>query len=754
MATQPTSPTKPASQSGRRTRRAVAAFLLVALLGGGAATAANAVSQPHGVPAVMAVPAPHDGDKWTYAVTLGDGWKFGADDTLRPGVEAPAFSFAWQGDDPIRLPDRFVHDAARVDTTGLHYFPLFLDGDAQAWTQGNSSAWFGPQGIVARERSGASGSASASSIGPSVPNLPPVFADTQSLQMSEVSLRFNATEPCLVRNALQGREVQLGGAIALFEPCSLGGYFVQIGLGVSFRAVGVETVSGIEAVRFDATDGSGLRAWFNPGISYPVQLHLPAAVGHVETGEATLRLTGIARAGVPLPVADSRRDQVDGLSWASPQPYGPNDAGLATEFPLSEAYGKAHDAADWSDLRDYLTAHPRGYAAGGRSTIIDHVREYGPMRQPGGVDVSWLVTLTDGASCFIFQATREARPGQYLDPLAPATTKYRFDTMEGVGKPCNYPAKAPLAWPTAASATNLWKAYASAEDLQSPVTGIAFGIDVEDGNVTPWLLAGQAANHGQATDTAFGFAMTMSGAGARLILTNGQIEGFDRISQSIRSYQAVAGVPTDSVRSAAAPQTDQAPRGLAAALLLPPAAAAGVGFFAVAAGAAAWFWPVKGAPMGLFSRLIGDRLLDHPTRRSLMALIEAEPGIHYQELLRATSGGKGGLEHHLSKLEKGGLVKAERGPRYSCYFPAGASAAIRLATPALKSDGARRVLSAIRGHPGISGVEVSSATGLGTATVSEHVARLAEAGLVEPQRNGRSIRLHATRLGQDVAIAA
>lgn len=66
--------------------------------------------------------------------------------------------------------------------------------------------------------------------------------------------------------------------------------------------------------------------------------------------------------------------------------------------------------------------------------------------------------------------------------------------------------------------------------------------------------------------------------------------------------------------------------------------------------------------------------------------------------------------------------------------------------PNLQSEGARRILAAIKAHPGGSASDVSQATGLSAAVVSHHLQRLGAAGLVEVARNGRSLVLTPTEL--------
>jgi predicted transcriptional regulator len=151
----------------------------------------------------------------------------------------------------------------------------------------------------------------------------------------------------------------------------------------------------------------------------------------------------------------------------------------------------------------------------------------------------------------------------------------------------------------------------------------------------------------------------------------------------------------------------------------------------------------SGGVVGLFSRVQGSRLLDHPQRSRLVDLVNAEPGIHFQELQRRTAIANGTLVHHLRKLESGGHVVAHKSGRYTCYFPRAASPESRMAAGVTKADGAKAVLSTIQANPGLTMQDVAARCGLQPSTVTYHVQRLHSAGLVSMERDGKFQRLQA-----------
>lgn len=747
------------SDSGVTLRRGLRAALVAALVflvsGAGFGVASGNMQDVSEMPLEFGVAVPHDQDRFTYSLKLSGSWVIQANDTMPLEREVPAFDFAFQGTEDIRLQDGLLHRASKVNVVGPHYTPYvppFGNDRQQSWTQSNQTGWLNALGLLANEQHTGfmtgSGEASISVLG-----VVPV-ATSGSETSVELEMRTFATGPCLTQNGLQGHVVSIGALFPLFQKCHLGGLFLFLSNDTLWRAAAMEMVGDVQTMRFDSDDPS-LQAWFNPAIPYPVQLTFTGR-GAPGAGHATavLRLTGFESAGSPLPAAGQARDPAPALEWAPTQPWGPNDEGTNFTFPLSEAFERARNEPDFPDLRQFLAAHPEAYTVSARSEIIQ--REYslpGTSPRPDGEDRSWQFTLSDGDACFHVRATRSVRPAS-LPPLNSEEVSYSFQGFgdEDETKPTECaqtyppPESAPTVWPTIVSANALWYAYATPDEAHQGPNGWNFHVFQYDGNVSVLLAAGQAADQGYLVGSTWSAFSQSAPGGARLNLQNGAVVSIMRAAQTVETYHTVAGLssPQEAASSPAGTVAQPTPGGITGAFLLSPAQAAGAGVFALLAGALYWIWPtLKGTgALGLFSRLREDQVLAHPRRAELLQ--RTQPGIHYQDLLRAMGGGKGGLEHHLRQLEATRHVRAVRGPYYTCYFPWAAVAQTRLAAPALKSDGARRVLAAVRAQPGISGQELAARTGLSASSVSEHVTRLSSAGLVEARREGRTLRVVPT----------
>ena len=709
----------------------------------------------------------HAGDRWAYSLELGDGWTFGPNDTLRQGSPGPGYAFAWHAPVPVRLPDGQLHAAARLDVDGVVYDPPYFPGsasdDGHHWHDYVRSEWLGPDGLLAVELGGGAGAGSAG--GGFSPLGVPVSESSQGVTIDAFVTDYAAEEGlCLADIPVSGRTVSLDGRVHLSRACHLG---AVLGSDEDLRARAgpVETVVGVEALRFD---GPGMKMWFSPAIPYPVQVQLTGA------REATLRMTGFAAGTDPLLVPDelADRDSLPPLDLQAPALWGPDDAGSGFDFPMSEAFQRAREAPEFPDLREYLARNPDAFATGGHLMIEKQQYVAGPVNHTSGEARTWSLSLDSPTGCFWFSATREvARPEAVpgLGPLPVAVpgegtqTTYSFNTHDFGCIETTYAAPkptAPASWPTVTSALAWWEGFASPEELQQGPNGWTFRLRFDDGEWIQDMSIGQAAGRALRTTTTNSVTFTgASGAGGSLDLEDGQVGSYSRVVTEFRRDDHVAGLRAPDSVSTDGDGGD----GGSIVQATPPLGQLGpveittIGLAAALAGLLVLAWPwlkSSAAFAGLFSRVQTADLLDHPIRKELWQRIEAQPGIHYQDLVRAVGKGKGAIEHHLRKLQEGGLVKSVAAGGYTCFFPVVFDRRLTAAAPALKSEGARAVLAAIQARPGTSARDVGIATELSPAAVNHHLQRLSGAGLVHIVRAGRSLSIMPTELANQVGAAA
>lgn len=151
--------------------------------------------------------------------------------------------------------------------------------------------------------------------------------------------------------------------------------------------------------------------------------------------------------------------------------------------------------------------------------------------------------------------------------------------------------------------------------------------------------------------------------------------------------------------------------------------------------------------LGGFSRIATDELLDHPTRRQIYDLVEANPGIHASELSRLTGSGWGTISHHMDKLRKGQMVLLRKVGDRNCYFVSEGSLHFdELAVAgAVRNPTAGRIAAFVHDHPMSSQKEVSENLELSAALTSFHTKKLVNLGAIDKVRRGRSNLLTASQ---------
>jgi DNA-binding transcriptional ArsR family regulator len=152
-----------------------------------------------------------------------------------------------------------------------------------------------------------------------------------------------------------------------------------------------------------------------------------------------------------------------------------------------------------------------------------------------------------------------------------------------------------------------------------------------------------------------------------------------------------------------------------------------------------YFLPwLRTAAVGLFSRIAGDRLLDHKLREQLVNQVRADPGISAPRLHKTSGAGWSTVVYHLKRLEASGLLASVRDGRHRRYFLANLPAAERTRLTVLRNATTQRVFDLIQqGAP--SRVILAQTLGLARPTVTWHLRRLLEAGLVTRFGTGQNI---------------
>jgi len=125
-----------------------------------------------------------------------------------------------------------------------------------------------------------------------------------------------------------------------------------------------------------------------------------------------------------------------------------------------------------------------------------------------------------------------------------------------------------------------------------------------------------------------------------------------------------------------------------------------------------------------------EQAVEEDSRAMLLRQIEGNPGIRYRELLRVTGLVNGVLTYHLAALEKTDVVKVERQSRMTRYYPVSVSDSESAVLKFIRHDPMRQIVLFILDHELCTFNEIVSHTRKAPSTVSSHLKRLKEAGII------------------------
>ena len=115
----------------------------------------------------------------------------------------------------------------------------------------------------------------------------------------------------------------------------------------------------------------------------------------------------------------------------------------------------------------------------------------------------------------------------------------------------------------------------------------------------------------------------------------------------------------------------------------------------------------------------------------LQEIIEKNPGIQFREIMRNSGLKNGVLSHYLGKLEKNGIIKVERGPRQTRFYPPRITEDQSVAIKALRRQTPRDLLLALVMKDGLEFGELVKEVKKSPSTVSLYLSQIVQDGLVE-----------------------
>ena len=133
-----------------------------------------------------------------------------------------------------------------------------------------------------------------------------------------------------------------------------------------------------------------------------------------------------------------------------------------------------------------------------------------------------------------------------------------------------------------------------------------------------------------------------------------------------------------------------------------------------------------------------------PTSRALprdriLEDIAQHPGASAREIQRRLDLAWGLTAYHLDRLHRAGEIHRERGGWRDFYFSKELTWADRRIFQALRSPAERRLVLTVIESPGASFTEIARRTELGRSTISFHLTRLTELGVLAAERVGTGV---------------
>ncbi len=115
----------------------------------------------------------------------------------------------------------------------------------------------------------------------------------------------------------------------------------------------------------------------------------------------------------------------------------------------------------------------------------------------------------------------------------------------------------------------------------------------------------------------------------------------------------------------------------------------------------------------------------------LLAHITKDPGVRYRELLRLTNLANGVLTYHLLALEKRGMIRVDRQSRATRYYPLNVSEDESRILGVVRHGPVREIVSFMLANDMCTFAEIVDHTGKAPSTVSSHLKRLRELGIIQ-----------------------
>lgn len=129
--------------------------------------------------------------------------------------------------------------------------------------------------------------------------------------------------------------------------------------------------------------------------------------------------------------------------------------------------------------------------------------------------------------------------------------------------------------------------------------------------------------------------------------------------------------------------------------------------------------------------------LELETRRNIYGIVQKFAGCHFREIERLSGLSTGSVQYHLAYLTKHGLIKQEKERSNIRYFPISFSSHNTALLGLLRQKTVRRILICLLENQDANHEKIVAYLQLSPSTISWHLQRLEEVGILKPVKAGR-----------------
>jgi len=136
---------------------------------------------------------------------------------------------------------------------------------------------------------------------------------------------------------------------------------------------------------------------------------------------------------------------------------------------------------------------------------------------------------------------------------------------------------------------------------------------------------------------------------------------------------------------------------------------------------------------------MGSNILDLENRKKVYDFILSNPGVHLRSIARKTDLSLSVVRHHVTCLERDGLVTSQKDRNLKVFFSNGNMAGEdrRLAS-LMQQKRFRDIMMAILLEPGITHTEITERLNIKPSTLSKYIGIMEDSGVIKHTKDGRN----------------